>query len=312
MMAEVLLPGSQTTLQDLGRVGWQRYGVCVCGAMDPLACRVTNLLVGNAENTPVLEVAMLGPKLLFHDEAVVAVGGADFCVLVKQHPIRLWESCHVPSEAVLEFRERKAGFRAYLAVAGGFVSDEVFSSCSTDVRVRWGGRQGRALQKGDRLEWNAPARGTAAGRRARADLAAEYRPPGEIRVVLGPDDRLFSSRSIERFLSCAYTVTPQSDRQGYRLRGPSLEEACLSDRLSQAIPPGAIQVPSGGQPILLMADRQSVGGYPKIACCIAADIPKAAQLAIGDSVRFRAVSLQEAHRALRLQKQRITDCCYQQ
>lgn len=309
MTLEVLAPGIQMTLQDLGRTGWQRYGVRVCGAMDSLALRVANRLVGNPENTVAIEIVWSGPRLRFDDDAVIAIAGGAFDVTLNDRPLRLWESQHIPAGSVLAFGACRSGFRACLAVAGGFVADQVFGSGSTDLGARWGGLQGRALARGDRIEWRGPAGHPVAGRRANADLESEYETHLPIRVVLGPDEQLFGEGAIRSFFSSTYKITPRSDRQGYRLSGSIIESLCGPNLLSEAMPRGAIQIPRDGQPILLVADRQSVGGYPKIACCISADLCRAAQLPIGGSVSFSQVSLDQARRALVLQEGKIRKCC---
>lgn len=299
MTIRVLKPGMFTTVQDLGRCEYQQFGVPVAGAMDEFALRAGNLLVGNAENDAALEITLLGPKLELLTDAVLAVTGADLDAMVDGRPLPIWESVAVRKGSLIAFGRPRSGARAYLAVAGGIDVPVVMGSRSTYVLGKLGGFQGRPLQAGDELPVGNASRPTP-GRR----LPGHLIPPSEVtaRVILGPQDDHFTPESIELFLSSAYRVSSVSDRMGYRLEGPKLKHQAGPDIISDAIPPGAVQVPGHGTPIVMLADRQTTGGYTKIATVISADLRVLAQLRPGDSVSFKAVPAAEAVAALKEQE----------
>ncbi len=290
----VLKPGMLTTVQDLGRWGLQDSGVPVAGPMDAYSHRLANRLVGNPDTAATLEITLIGPELQFEGDAICAVAGADFPVRLDGVPVPMHEAWAARAGARVSFGVRRRGARAYLAVRGGFDVPLVFRSRATHLLSAMGGVAGRALASGDRLpigtvEPVAPARG-------------EPLPLPEggarVRVVWGPQEDYFTEAARQTLVSARFLVTPQSNRQGYRLQGPPLAHAGSADILSDATPIGSIQVPASGQPILLMADRQTTGGYPKIATVITADLPLAGQLAPGEWIEFTACSLDEARRAL--------------
>ena len=280
----VLRPGLLTTVQDLGRWGHQDRGVPVAGPMDPFSHRLANRLVGNDERAAALEVTLLGPELRASGEVVCAVTGALFELFVQDRPVPCGEAFPLSSGATLRFGRRIAGARATIAVRGGIDVPPVLGSRATSLVSAMGGFGGRALIARDVL----PVGRVAAGA-TRLPAGRPLRLPeggARLRVIAGPHDGRFSATAIERLYSEAFTVTPHSNRMGFRLEGPELSYADDSDILSDATPLGSLQVPRSGQPILLMADRQTTGGYPKIATVIAADLPSAGQLAPGDWVRF--------------------------
>ena len=299
---EVISSGLLTTVQDLGRRGYQRYGVPVCGAMDPFAARCANALVGNRPEAPLLEATVSGPVLRFRQDALVAITGGDLQCLADAPDLGLWEvpawmSLYLRAGAVLECRSRRAGCRAYIAVAGGIRLPEVMGSAATCLAAGFGGYRGRALQEGDGL-----AVGKVAGHLASG--AGRWLPPVRrpayddrptVRVVLGPQDDSFTPEALRMLFSQSYQVKASADRMGLRLSGPPLARAGAREAISGGVVLGAIQVPPDGQPIILMADRQTAGGYPVIATVILNDIPLLAQCLPGlSSVRFEAVSLDEA------------------
>ncbi|MGE0815228.1 MAG: biotin-dependent carboxyltransferase family protein [Vicinamibacterales bacterium] len=293
---EVVRAGLLTTVQDLGRWGYQALGVPVAGAMDTLSLRLANALVGNAAEAAGLEVTLLGPTLKVRGSQRLALAGADFEVRIGTRVVPPVSAFEVPDGEVVTFGARRSGARAYLAVAGGIDVPPVLGSRSTHLVSRMGGLGGRALAAGDVLPVGAPL-GRAPAARHRAPAPA---PPGPrpLRVLLGPQDGWFSAESRQAFFDGVFVVSPQSDRMGYRLEGPPLVPTRPSELISEPVAFGAIQVPSGGAPILLMADRQTAGGYPKIATVVTADLPIAGQLAPGDRVRFVATSRSEALAAL--------------
>jgi len=291
-------PGLLTTIQDAGRTGHQREGLSPAGAMDPFAAFTANLLVGNGRGAATLEITLLGPALRALSDVRVALCGADLSARLDGLPLPLWRTAIVRAGARLSFGRRVSGARAYLAVAGGFQVPAVLGSRATFLRGHMGGLDGRPLRAGDVLEgirggeqalpW--PGRGLRPG-----DIPA-YPRPAILRVLPGPHPGAFAADAMTALAGGLYTVSPQSDRQGYRLDGPAIPRLG-GDILSEAMPMGGLQVPPDGNPILLMADRQTTGGYPLLAVVISADRPRAAQLAPGDTVRFVAVTLEEAQAA---------------
>ena len=302
MALEVLEGGMLTTVQDLGRYGYQRYGVPVAGAMDPFALQVANALVGNSLDEAGLEITILGPTLRATESCLIAVTGADMSFRVNERPLPLWMAIFVRRGWIIEFGSRKTGCRAYLAVAGGIDVPPIMGSKSTYLRGGFGGFQGRALRGGDLI----PAGQTAFHL---PSLAGKELPPGRIRgysdtpevhVVLGPQDDYFTEEGITTFLSSEYEVTPTSDRMGYRLQGPEIARKGRADIISDGIVLGAVQVPADRRPIVLMADRQTTGGYPKIATVISADVSLLAQCMPGAStVTFKAITVEEAQACYR-------------
>lgn len=294
----VLRPGLLTTVQDLGRWGHQMVGVPVAGAMDTRALRQANALVGNAPGAAAIEVTLLGPTVRADVGVRVAVAGAGFELRTDGGAAPFGRPFDLPAGATLAIGGRTpgAGARAYLAVAGGIDTPPVLGSRSTHLVSRMGGLSGRALVAGDVLPLGAPPGATPARPGRVAPVAG---PSGlGLRVLLGPQDDWFAAETIDRLLTGTFTVSPHSDRMGFRLDGPALVTARPGELVSEPVAFGAIQVPSGGGPILLMADRQTAGGYPKIATVISADLPVAGQLAPGDVVRFTACSRAEARAAL--------------
>ena len=291
-----------TTVQDLGRWGHQDSGVPVAGPMDPYSHRLANRLVGNPDDLATLEVTLIGPELKADGAVRCAVAGADFAVLVDGTPVVTTAAFEVAAGAKLRFGARRAGARTYLAVRGGFDVEPVFGSRATSVISRMGPFDGRPLKAGDRL----PV-GYATGAALPAGTPLRLPAGGaRLRVLLGPHDGMFTAEAVETLRRARFTVTPQSNRMGYRLEGEPLRHVDRADILSDATPMGSLQVPSSGQPILLMADRQTTGGYPKIATVITADFPLAGQLAPGDWIEFAGCARADALDALRRQEARLS------
>ena len=295
-MIEVIKPGLLTTVQDKGRWGYQCYGVAVAGAMDPFALASANRLVGNPEGAAGLEMTLLGPTLRLHRETIFALAGADLGPRLNGEPIPNW-TCHLAqSGALLDFAVRKSGIRAYLAISGGIDVPPIMGSRATYLLGRFGGLDGRALKPRDRLPILPPAVESRNfnGRVFPEDLRPPYRKNPTLRVVPGPFADFFSREAIQVLFSTEYTITPQSDRMGYRLQGEPLRRQKPKELISCGLANGTIQVPPDGQPIILLADRQSIGGYPIVATLILADLPLIAQCAPGDKLRFSPVSIEEA------------------
>jgi antagonist of KipI len=304
---EVLSPGIMSTVQDLGRFGCARYGVAASGALDGFAVRVGNLLVGNDENAAVVETTLMGLRVKVLREAVVAVTGGDLQARKGSEPLAMWRSHRVVEGETIVFSGPASGLRAYLAVAGGIQTAVVLGSRSTNLSSGFGGFEGRPLRKGDLLAAGpAPDAVRFAGRVFPRAAVPPCASPWRLRVIWGPQDDHFSEAAKQTFASAAFTVSPDSDRTGIRLKGPvvarrpALEESIISEGILS----GAIQVPGDGQPIIILGETAS-GGYRKIATVISADLPLLGQITPGDEVAFEAVSMDEAVQALREMENRI-------
>lgn len=291
----VIRPGMLTTVQDLGRWGRQHVGVPVAGPMDWFAHRLANLRLGNAEEDAALEITLMGPELAADADVACVVTGAEFEVTAGGARTRLGEPFVLRAGETLKFGARLSGARAVLAVEGGIQAAPVLGSRATSLISRLGPLGGRPLKTGDVLPVARAARLP-----PRRSARALPMPLGgaRVRVMLGPHDASFSQASIRAFSASRFLITPDSNRMGYRLDGPRLEHPG-ADILSDATPLGSVQVPASGHPILLMADRQTTGGYPKIATVITADLPLAGQLAPGDWIEFEPCSRLAAIDALR-------------
>jgi biotin-dependent carboxylase-like uncharacterized protein len=296
----VVEPGLLTTVQDLGRPGYQRLGIPPAGPMDRSAFVVANRLVGNPDGAAGLELTLKGPSLEVRRACVIAVTGAEMTAQVNGQPVPAWTAVRLAAGDGLSFRMAAGGCRAYLAVAGGLVTPLALGSRSTYLRGRLGGIGGRALQKADAL-WVGPGPvplDALVGRSVPPERRPAYPAEVECRVILGPQADRFTADGVATFLGGPYEVTPQADRMGYRLKGPVIQHARGHDIVSDGIPLGGIQVPGDGQPIVLLVDRQTTGGYTKIATVISVDVARLGQARPGQRVRFREVSLAQAHAAL--------------
>jgi len=301
--------GLLTTVQDFGRAGYQRYGMPVCGAMDRFAMALANLLVGNPQGEAVVEATVMGPTIVFEEPEIFAVSGGDFGPTLNGEPIEINRAYRAEAGDTLALPMAKSGARAYIAFAGGLDLEEVMGSRSTFLKGGIGGLDGRPLQDGSRIGLRAPLADLPdlEERFVSPDLLPRYGSEAEVRFTYGPQDDLFSADGKKTFRSSVYTLSDKSDRMGFRMDGPAVERAAGSDGniISDGICFGAIQV-TNGQPIVMMADRQTTGGYPKLGCVIAADLPLLAQLKAGDKVRFRPVSV-AAGQAVYRRQQKILD-----
>jgi antagonist of KipI len=299
----VVKPGWFTTVQDLGRYGFQQYGVPVSGAMDRRSYTLANRLVGNRDYDAALELTHKGPELLFQNDAVVAVTGADLAPSVSGIGIPLWTSLLVEAGSRITFGTRRAGARCYLAIAGGIEVPIVLGSRSTHLASQTGGMKGRTLAQGDVLVGGTPLHHQRAtiGRSVPEKLRPVYATDATLRLLPGPQLSSFSEQALAVLTTNPYRLSSQSDRMGYRLEGPKLAHEGADQWISDGTAMGALQVPPDGQPILLMSDRHTTGGYPKIAVVISADLHLAGQLLPGDTVAFRMTTLPEAQAAMKAQ-----------
>ncbi len=299
---EILDCGAATTIQDAGRYGLQRFGVGPAGAMDRTALAIANLLVGNTPHEAAIEFAGLGGRFrVTEGEIRIALAGADAVLTVEGEAVPPFTSATLRAGDVFSVGPTRSGLFAMLAFAGGLGVPPELGSLSLHMRAGIGGLNGRGLRPGDVI----PLRRD----RVEGDDLVLIDPPaadhGPIRVVLGPQDDHFTAEGIETFLSSTYTVSQQADRMGYRLSGPKVAHANGFNIVSDGIVTGAIQIPGSGEPIVLMADRQTTGGYPKIATIISCDLPRFAQMRPGSQITFKAIPVQEAIEATRAHARRI-------
>lgn len=300
-MIEIITPGLLTTVQDFGRVGVMKNGFTQNGAMDRYSMTVANRLCGNCDSAPVLEMTVLGVTARFTQDTVICVSGADFGAKINDKPIKRNKAYKINNGDILSMGAAKSGMRAYLAVAGGIVGEYVFGSASTNLKFAFGGHFGKKLQSGDVISI-----GTGAFPLGEIDKweisESEYSKDAQLRVVLGPQNEMFTDEDIRLFLSQEYEVNAQSDRMGIRLSGEPLKSKNGMDIISDGIVFGSVQVPNSGEPIILMADHQTTGGYAKIATVISVDLPRASQLSAGNTVRFKSVTVEEAEQEAKKQK----------
>lgn len=297
MTIRVLDPGPQTTVQDGGRTGQLRYGIPPSGPVDRPSFMLANRLVGNPDGAAALEFTLIGPRLRAEAPCSVAVTGADAPITLNDAPAPAWTTLALAAGDVLRVGAARAGVRGYIAVAGGIDVPPVLGSRSTYLRGRMGGVQGRALARDDRLSIGAAAR----PRPRTVPDSARPSWGGDVvlRVVLGPQADRFTDEGIATFLGSAYEILPQSDRMGARLQGPRIAHARGHDIISDGIALGGVQVPGDGQPIVMLVDRQSTGGYTKIATVCSFDVARVGQAKPGQRVRFTGVEVVAAHRLLR-------------
>ena len=331
-MIDVLKAGVLSSVQDLGRRGYRHLGVALAGAMDPLSIEIGNRLVGNPPDAAALEITM-GPVVLRFTRATrVAITGTDFNASLDEQHVSSWWSLPVKPGQCLTLRGARRGMRAYVAVAGGIDVQPVLGSRSTDLKAGFGGLGGRALRDGDRLPFAQPAalarhsvfspeaptfgvKAPAWSKFAEIDyphLPPHYdgtRPVGPtiaVRVMRGREFGEFSEAAQQAFWTHDWTITPNSNRMGYRLDGPTLERTEAYDLRSHAVLPGTVQVPPSGKPIVLLSDAQTTGGYPKIGVVISADLWRLGQARLGSAVRFVECSRAEAIDALHATQRYLT------
>jgi antagonist of KipI len=297
MSLRILKPGILSTIQDLGRTGRRSLGINPNGAMDHTAMRLLNILLGNDENEAVLEMHFPAGEFVFGSECSFALAGADFSPTLNDVPIRNWSAIKAIPGDTLKFRERITGMRAYLSIAGGLEIPEWLGSKSTNLTAAAGGLKGRSLNAGDSIEFSTP-HNTIKPRALGPSLIPKYSRFPTVRVIAGGEFDLLTAVSERSFLSGAFTLSNDSNRMGFRLGGEPLYVIDEIKMISAGVDFGTIQLLPDGQLIVLMADHQTSGGYPRIAGVITADLPLLAQLGPGDGVGFHLVSIDEAERSL--------------
>ncbi len=298
----VLAVGPLATLQDAGRVGYQRFGLSPCGALDQESFAIANLLLGQQESTPAVEFTLVVGRFHVVEGSLSLAFAGNFALEIDGRPAPSWSAFTLEPGQELKIGAAKSGSRGYLACSGGFVAERWLGSASTDLKAGRGGYQGRCLQVGDRLS------AAMAGQQPATPLTLpeQHRLTWSktVRVVVGPQDDYFAEDVRKLFIRDSYRVSEKMDRMGIRLSGATLPAHKGHNIISDAIAPGSIQVPPQGEPIVLLADRQTTGGYPKIATVISADMPSLAQLRPGDEVTFVPVTVDQARLAATERRQR--------
>ena len=295
---EVIQRGALATIQDMGRYGYQQYGVSISGAIDKFAFRIANILVGNEDEEAVLEMTLLGPKLKFLTDLKISITGANLQPSVNKKPIEMWKTLDVKQGDILSFGSTRNGCRAYLALRGGIDMPMMMNSRSTHLLAELGGL-GRPLIKGDVIcVKNIDDNGSSikSNRRLPSHTIPEYKKEWDIRIIVGPQIDYFTTQGIKTFFESEYEVTNQSNRMGYRLTSPRIEHKKGADVITEATPPGSIQVPGNGMPIVLLSDAMPTGGYPKIGVVITKDLNCFAQAKPGDKIRFNRISVIKSHK----------------
>ena len=319
MTVNVLNPGLLTTVQDIGRHGSQKFGIIVSGAMDSYSMRIANLLVGNDENEGVLEITLFGTTLQFDEDTLIAVTGGDLQTTIDGIPAQTWRPLLIKKGSVMKFGFAIEGCRGYLAFAGGISIPRVMGSKSTYIAASIGGFEGRPLTQGDQISFNEL---TDSNKRilesvkkcnGTPDWSVQYHDlvnldaDQTIRIIEGTEYEHFDEQSKQTLVSKPYIVTPQSNRMGSRLEGSELALKEKLELLSEGVTFGTVQIPPNGKPIILMADRQTTGGYPKIGQVITADLGSLSQLKPNSKLYFKLITHAEAERELLAKEQLINE-----
>jgi len=303
MSLSIIKSGLLDTLQDCGRTGFAKWGINPSGAMDRYAAKVGNLLVGNSTSEAVLEIHFPGPQLLFEQNALIAITGGDFGATLNDESLKTWQPIVIRKNTVLHFPKHQAGARCYIAVHGGFCLDKWLGSYSTNLKAGAGGWLGRQLKKGDELIFKentiyfAGLLNEANNKKElpwKADTQKTYYNPGEVFFIPGNEWGDLTDGSMDIFQQENFTILPSSDRMGYQLNGEALKMISNFEMISTGVSFGTIQLLPNGQMILLMADHQTTGGYPRIGHVVSAHLPKLAQLRQNDHIYFKPTDIQTA------------------
>ena len=304
MGIRILKAGMMTTVQDLGRTGYQSQGFSVAGVMDVRSFKIANLLLDNPENEAVLEFTLIGPTLEFTSATIIAITGGDFQPTINGEPAPMYTAIYMNKGDILKFGSARTGSRGYIAFSSYLDIPVVMGSRCTNLKSQIGGFKGRKLQADDYIGFRIKRRYLPFFLSRKLEPENFDQDNTTLRVVLGPQDSKFSKQGIETFLTTEYTVTSEFDRMGCRLDGAYIAPKESSDIISDGIAFGSIQVPSHGKPIILLADRQTTGGYAKIATVASVDLPKLVQRKTDHKIRFEAITVQEAQKLyLKEQKQ---------
>lgn len=318
MSITIRQPGILTTIQDLGRYGAQKYGIIVGGAMDAISLRIANMIVGNEQGEGVLEVVLFGLSFEFNEDTLISITGGQLHPTIDGKSAPMWRPVFVKKGSILHFKSGHSGSRAYVAFAGGIDVPNILESKSTYLNAAIGGYEGRALHAGDTLQFGKLSHiseGLITNLQSPTsnDWSVNYHSflnfnkHQQIRIMKGSEFDKFTEDSIDALLNEQYTLTTHADRMGYQLEGHPLKMTEEFELISEGVTFGTIQVPTSGQPIVLMADRQTAGGYPKIAQVITADLAKLAQSLPMNQLSFQLVTIEEAEQALFEQEKALHD-----
>jgi len=314
MSIVIIKPGILDTIQDTGRTGQGSFGINTGGAMDRFAAMMANILTGNNVKEAVIEIHYPGPQILFENDALICITGADFTAGLNDEPLPSWQPVLIRKNTVLQFPVSKKGARAYLAVQGGFVIDKWLNSYSTNLKAGIGGWKGRKLEKGDEIFFKQSKRCVSSLFKSennfqilrwRADIGKVYEQPHEIFFIRGYEWDELTRESTEALEESNFIIRSSSDRMGYQLKGTHLHLAEKKEMVSCAVSFGTIQLLPNGNLVVLMADHQTTGGYPRIGHIISAHLPKLAQLRPGDNIRFKAIDIDKAEEQLFFQQHEI-------
>ena len=292
MSMQIILAGPLSTIQDSGRTGYLKSGIGTSGVMDRESYETANRLLGNSRNEAVIEATLMGPVISFDSDCVCCITGADMSPQLDKTPVAMYRPFLIRAGQTLSLSMAVNGCRSYIGFAGGIDVPCVLGSRSTNLKCHMGGFKGRALQNGDILSLgftDADPSGLIHNQAAKPVFASSI----TVRVIEGPQAEYFTDKGKHDFYHHPYVVSPESDRMGYRMEGPAIENVNGVDIVSDGIAPGSIQVPPSGKPIILLADRQTTGGYAKIATVISEDISKIAQLKPGDTIVFQKVDIKQ-------------------
>lgn len=303
---EVLNGGLITTIQDLGRNGYRKYGVPVSGVMDEHSYRLVNWLVGNSQYSPVIELTLMGGSFKFHTDAIVGISGGEAGVKVGDRSIEPNKTIRIKKEEILEIGRVKAGCRMYLAIAGDWDIEQVMGSYSTCLAANFGGFKGRILKKGDRITWQYDEQ-KETERMVPKNLLPHFSTRQTIRIIEGAEWELLSEKQKEVLLGSDFSISSQSNRMGIRLEGMAMKFESREEMVSSPVVPGIIQMPSSGLPIILMKDAQSVGGYPRIAKVIDADLWRLGQIWTNNKIHFEHISLKKARELTKTYNELISE-----
>ncbi|MFC3927520.1 5-oxoprolinase subunit C family protein [Streptococcus caprae] len=299
MGIRILKPGLMTTVQDMGRNGYQSQGFGVSGVMDVRSFRIANLLIDNPENEAVLEFSLVGPTLEFTQDTIIAITGGDFQPTINGEAAPMYTAIYMHKGDILAFGGARTGSRGYISFSSYLQIPVIMGSRSTNVKVGIGGFKGRKLQADDFIGFRINRLYLPYFLSRKLDIDEFNQEEEVLRVVLGPQDHHFTKQGIQTFLNETYTVTGDFDRMGCRLEGPYIAHKEKADIISDGTTLGSIQVPAHGKPIILLADRQTTGGYTKIATVASVDIPKLVQRKTDHQIRFKAITVEEAQQLLK-------------
>ncbi len=323
MSISIIKPGLLDSIQDLGRYGYGSLGINCGGAMDRYATQVANMLVGNAVNEAVMEIHFPGPQLLFEQNVLISITGANFTPTLNDEELPLWQPLLIRKNTILHFPKLQWGSRCYIAIHGGFCVEEWLGSYSTNLKAGAGGYNGRKLEKGDELVSRESTIYFPALMKAgkdvhrlswRPDTSATYRLPHEIYFVEGHELDALTDASAADFMQNNFIIHPFSDRMGYRLKGPELQFRHKTELVSTGVSFGTIQLLPDGALIVLMADHQTTGGYPRLGHVVSAHLPKLAQLRPSDCIQFSRISIDKAEELFFAQQKELSilqNACYQ-